>query len=174
MKRALATATVAALVAGSAFAITAQAQPSGGPRADGPAQHRMTPEDFSALTDARIAALKAGLKLTTEQEKNWPALEVALRDTAKARAERFAKMREERREAREEPNPIERLRMHAEMMSSGAANMKKIADAAEPLYKSLDDAQKRRFGMLMRNAQGGHPMGMGGRAHRMRHAEAEQ
>ena len=47
-------------------------------------------EDISAFGDARIAALHAGLKLTAEQEKNWPAVESALRDLAKQRSERFA------------------------------------------------------------------------------------
>ena len=37
-------------------------------------QHwRPNAEDIAAFGDARIAALHAGLKLTAEQEKNWPA-----------------------------------------------------------------------------------------------------
>jgi hypothetical protein len=52
-------------------------------------------EDISAFTDARIAALKAGLRLTPDQEKNWPAFESAVRDMAKARAERWAMHQEE-------------------------------------------------------------------------------
>jgi hypothetical protein len=47
-------------------------------------------EDISAFMDARIAALKAGLRLTPDQEKNWPAFESAVRDMAKARAQRWA------------------------------------------------------------------------------------
>ena len=36
-------------------------------------QHdRFSPEDRAAFLDARIAALKAGLVLNAEQEKNWP------------------------------------------------------------------------------------------------------
>ena len=35
---------------------------------------KFSAEDFAAFTDARIAALKAGLRLTPAQEKNWPAL----------------------------------------------------------------------------------------------------
>lgn len=37
-------------------------------------------DDIKAFTDARIAALKAGLTLTPDQEKNWPPFEQALRD----------------------------------------------------------------------------------------------
>ena len=35
-------------------------------------------------------------------------------------------------------------------MAETAAGLKKIADAADPLYKSLDDGQKRRLSMLTR------------------------
>ena len=51
------------------------------------------------FTDARVAGLKAGLKLTAEQEKNWPAVETAIRDLAKERADRMATRREARRGA---------------------------------------------------------------------------
>jgi hypothetical protein len=33
-------------------------------------------------------------------------------------------------------------------MTARAGEMEKIADVAKPLYDNLDDAQKRRFGML--------------------------
>ena len=33
-------------------------------------------------------------------------------------------------------------------MTNRAGNLKKLADAAEPLYKSLDDGQKRRLAIL--------------------------
>ena len=32
------------------------------------------------MLDAHLAGLKAGLKLTAEQEKNWPAFETAIRE----------------------------------------------------------------------------------------------
>jgi len=107
---------------------------------------QMSAQDISAYTDARIAALKAGLQLTSEQEKNWPALEKALRDGAKVRSERFAA----RASADKPRDPVERLRLRAEMMSQSGASLKEIADAAAPLYQSLDDAQKRRFAVLAR------------------------
>ena len=43
-----------------------------------------------------------------------------------------------------------RLRDRADRMAETAACLKKIADAADPLYKSLDDGQKRRLSMLTR------------------------
>src|SRR5277367_833024 len=66
-------------------------------------QDRFSPEDRAAFLDARIAALKAGLVLNAEQEKNWAPLESAMRDLAKQRAERFAAWRE-RREASDDGN----------------------------------------------------------------------
>src|SRR5271154_4501130 len=59
-------------------------------------QSRFSPEDRAAFLDARIAALKAGLELNADQQKNWPPLELAMRDLAKERAARFAAWRERR------------------------------------------------------------------------------
>jgi len=109
-------------------------------------------EDAQAFTDARIAAIKAGLKLTPEQEKNWPAVETVIRDLAKARFDRMQARREARRDGDRQVDPIERLRQRADRMTESAAGLKKLADASEPLYKSLDDAQKRRLMVLTRQA----------------------
>ena len=112
---------------------------------------RWTDEDRAAMLDARMAAMRTGLKLTPEQEKNWPAVETALRDLSKQRAQ-FA---EERREAREKNDPIDRLRTAADIMGQRAAGLKRLADASEPLYKSLDEGQKRRLQALTRQAAQG-------------------
>ena len=114
--------------------------------------------DIKAFTDARVAALKAGLELTAEQEKNWPAVEAAIRDMAKARADRMAAR------ANEQPpsDPVECLHRRAERLGTIAAGLKKLADAEEPLYKSLDDAQKQRFKILMRALRPHHHMGFVG------------
>src|SRR5688572_1886721 len=48
-----------------------------------------SPEDRAAFMEARIAALKAGLQLSPEQERTWPAFETALRDLVKNRRERL-------------------------------------------------------------------------------------
>jgi zinc resistance-associated protein len=123
--------------------------------ADDSAQQRsrFSAEDRAAFLDARIAALKAGLELTAEQEKNWPPLESAMRDLAKERAARFAAWRETREQDRDEAaevNPIDRLTRASERLSARAADLQKLAGAAKPLYDSLDDGQKRRFAVLFR------------------------
>ncbi len=138
----------------------ATAQPA--PSPDAP-RYRPTPEDTAAMTDARIAGLKAGLKLSAEQEKNWPAVEAAIRTLAKQRADRFAERRAQPRDdARQRPDAIARLRGGADAMTQRAATLKQLADAAEPLYKSLDEGQKRRFTMLLRMGQGPQFGGPGG------------
>jgi hypothetical protein len=118
---------------------------------------RMNPEDRAAFTDARIAAVHAGLKLTADQEKLWPPVEAAVRDFAKLRIDRAnARMDAEKSDSRDSQkldDPVARLRERADNMATTAAAMKKIADAADPLYKTLDDSQKRRLAMLTHMGQ---------------------
>jgi hypothetical protein len=114
---------------------------------------RMNPEDRAAFADARIAAVHAGLKLTADQEKLWPPVEAAVREFAKQRIDRAnARMNASRDDSSQQKpdDPVTRLRDHADNMAASAAAMKKIADAADPLYKTLDDSQKRRLAVLTR------------------------
>ena len=113
---------------------------------------RMSPEDRSAFADARIAAVHAGLKLTADQEKLWPPVEAAVREFAKLRIDRAnARMNAPDDSSQQKPDdPVSRLRERADTMATSAAALKKIADAADPLYKTLDDGQKRRLAVLTR------------------------
>jgi LTXXQ motif family protein len=114
---------------------------------------RMSSEDRAAFADARIAAVRAGLKLTPDQEKLWPAVEAAAREFAKLRIDRaHARMNAARDDdSQQKPDdPVARLRDRADTMATMAAAMKKVADAADPLYKTLDDGQKRRLAVLTR------------------------
>jgi zinc resistance-associated protein len=103
-------------------------------------------EDLRAFGEARLAGLKAGLTLTAEQEKNWPAFEQAAREVGKLRLDRMAA----RRDAPPSSDPVERLRQRATAMTDTGAALTKLADATDPLYKSLDENQKRRFAVLSR------------------------
>jgi hypothetical protein len=134
--------TTALAIAGTSL-VYAQQGPGGPDRAQG---WRPSAEDISAFGDARIAAVHAGLKLNAEQEKNWPAVESALRDLAKQRSARFAA----RASANRPTDEVERLSLRADVMTQRGAALKKLADAAGPLYKSLDEGQKHRFAMLAR------------------------
>jgi hypothetical protein len=113
---------------------------------------RVNPEDRAAYADARIAAVHAGLKLTADQEKLWPPVEAAVKEFAKLRIDRAnARMNASRDDSSQKPDdPVTRLRERADSMAASAAAMKKIADAADPLYKTLDDGQKRRLAVLTR------------------------
>src|SRR5258708_22983463 len=106
MKKTIAAGAIALTLAGAGFALAQQtaqqttqqtAQPS--PAREGRG-FQPSAEDIAALTDARVAGLKAGLKLIAEQEKNWPAVEAAIRDLAKDRSDRMkerAALRQARR-----------------------------------------------------------------------------
>jgi hypothetical protein len=114
---------------------------------------RMNPEDRAAFADARIAAVKAGLKLTPDQDKLWPPVETAVRDFAKLRIERANARMQARKDGdaeRPKVDPVTRLHQRADNMATTAAALKKIADAADPLYKTLDEGQKRRLAVLTR------------------------
>src|SRR5262249_54586738 len=93
---------------------------------------RLSAEDRAAFVDAKIAAVKAGLKLTPDQEKNWPTVESAVRDFAKQRID-FANARMKERDARraerrqdnadsdasrdQNRDPVARLRERADRMA---------------------------------------------------------
>ena len=115
-------------------------------------RHHLSVEDMAAFADARIAALKAGLQLTPDQAKNWPAFEQALRDLSQLRIER--KQAREAAAQQQPPaapsSPFDRMAKQADDMSKAGAALKHIADAGAPLFASLSDAQKHRFHVLAR------------------------
>ena len=119
---------------------------------------RMAPEDRAAMVDARIAAVHAGLKLNADQEKLWPPVESAVRDFAKLRIDRanaWMKAPDDAQDPQKLDDPVARLRERADNMAASATAMKKIADAADPLYKTLDDGQKRRLAVLTHHGRFG-------------------
>ena len=151
-KTVLAGTTVLA-IAGASLAYAQQ-----GPGAQGGAQRwKPTAADVTAFGDARIASIHAGLKLSAEQEKNWPAVESALRDLAKQRSEAFAA----RASANRPTDPLERLSLRAKTMQERGAALEKLATAAKPLYQSLDDGQKHRLTVLARLNGRGFEQGRG-------------
>lgn len=149
MWKAILAGTTALTIAGTGLVLAQQTPPA----RDLVQRWQPSTEDIAAFTDARIAALKAGLRLSPEQEKNWPAVEGALRERAKQRAEHINEFRNMQRPPEGAPrqgNMIERLRQRADAMATQAASLKRLAEAVDPLYKSLDDGQKQRFARLFR------------------------
>src|SRR3954454_13377407 len=57
---------------------------------------RMSQDDYNRLVDARIAAIKAGLKLSADQERLWGPVGTAIRTSASERYTRMQQFRENR------------------------------------------------------------------------------
>lgn len=147
----------------------------GGPFSDGSGGHRhgrwsaLSAEDRAAFTDARIAGLHAGLKLSPEQEALWPPVETALRDLSKQRDAQRAARREFRRErGRMTDDAPGALRAMADAATARGEALRKLADASTPLFASLDEGQKHRAMVLARPMR---PFG-GPHGHRHGHGHA--
>ena len=145
--------TVAALVSGSGLVLAREMSESRGWTALATFDRR-----HQGIYRCAHCSAQGRLELKPEQEKNWAPVEATIRDMAKAHAERMAAR------ANEQPNsdPVESLHRHAEMLNTVATNLKKLADAEEPLYKSLDDAQKQRFEILSKMLRPHHRTGFAG------------
>jgi LTXXQ motif family protein len=117
---------------------------------------RLTAGDLEKLTDARIEIVKAALQLTPDQEKLWPPIEDAIRARAKDRQARIAIAAERARELRDrsrievlrDRNPIEFMKRRADRLAQRSADLKRLAEAWEPLYQTLTPEQKRRMAFL--------------------------
>ena len=105
-----------------------------------------SPEDMSAFVDAQIAAVHAGLKLSADQEKLWPPVETAIRNLATLHLSHMQVMRQS--QGAMAGDRVAMIRTMADRMSHGADALRKLADAAAPLYATLDGGQKRRLEAL--------------------------
>jgi hypothetical protein len=108
--------------------------------------------DMKSVTDIRVGIVKGALQMTAEQEKLWPAVEDAIRARAKnrqARMERYAELHESAMmDTLHDRNPVELMQRRADALIQRGADLKKLADAWEPLYKTLSPDQKRRMGFV--------------------------
>jgi len=89
--------------------------------------------------------MKADLRLTAEQEKNWPAYETAVVDMWKKQAEQQMAWRNAHAKQQGGVDLIDEMRKGADEQIDRANARKKPADAAQPLYSSLHDQQKHSF-----------------------------
>jgi hypothetical protein len=101
-----------------------------------------TAAQSATLTEANIVALKTALNLTPDQAKNWPKLEQTVRSIAKKRADRISTWRQEERKPE---THFDRVRQRAARLAEIAADLNEYADAAAPLFQSLDTSQKQIF-----------------------------
>ena len=145
----------ATAIAGSSLMSTASAQQDRTmpervrPAASHVERDRPTASQLVAYDEARIARLKANLRLNKDQDGTWGKFESALKGISKDRADRFIAWTDEREkrvvstEPAAAPTLAERLRKRADAMVKHADDLKKLADASEPLLEKLDDTQKR-------------------------------
>jgi LTXXQ motif family protein len=117
----------------------------------------------AVIQDARIEGMKAALKLTPDQERYWTPFQAALRDSYKLHNQ----IRGSTRQAIATDDPVQLLDKLSGDASQGAAQIKKVADAAKPLYDSLNPDQKRTFGPLLLTLRS-NPMATATRAQHVR------
>jgi hypothetical protein len=116
----------------------------------------LSASQLSALTDARINITKTALQLTPDQEKYWPAVEDAIRTRAKNRQARIANVAARVAELRardpievlRDRNPVDFLQRRADALAQRSADLKRLADAWQPLYQTLSPDQRRRMALL--------------------------
>lgn len=105
---------------------------------------QLTAEQIVANNDADIERIKKELNLTPEQEKNWGGFSSAMHYLGHNGADRL-NLRVARAKRDPPDDIIEQMRNEAQFLTDRAADQRNVADAAEPLYGSLDDRQKQTF-----------------------------
>ncbi len=95
-------------------------------------------------SDADIDRIKSELNLTPEQEKNWTAFNSAMHYLGHNGADRL-NLRIARAQRDPPDDIIEQMRNEAQFLNDRAVDQRGVADAAEPLFTSLDDKQKAIF-----------------------------
>ena len=105
---------------------------------------QMTAEQIVATSDANIERIKKELNLTPEQEKHWAGFNSAMHYLGHNGADRL-KLRVARAKRDPPDDIIEQMRNEAQFLNDRALDQRNVADAAEPLFTSLDDKQKAVF-----------------------------
>ncbi|HLZ01397.1 MAG TPA: Spy/CpxP family protein refolding chaperone [Bradyrhizobium sp.] len=105
---------------------------------------KLTAEQIVANSDAYVERIKTELNLTSEQEKNWASFSGAMHDLGRNGADRL-NLRIARAKRDPPDDIIEQMRNEAQFLVDRAQDQRNIADAADPLYASLDDKQKQIF-----------------------------
>ena len=105
---------------------------------------QLSAEQIVADSDANIDRIKAELNLTPEQEKNWTGFNSAMHDLGHNGADRL-NLRIARAKRDPPDDIIEQMRNEAQFLNDRAQDQRNVADAAEPLFASLDAKQKATF-----------------------------
>ena len=105
---------------------------------------QLTADQIVATSDANIERIKKELSLTPEQEKHWAGFNSAMHYLGHNGADRL-KLRNARAKRDPPDDIIEQMRNEAQFLNDRAVDQRNVADAAEPLFASLDDKQKTIF-----------------------------
>jgi hypothetical protein len=109
-----------------------------------PGEPELTAEQIVANSDAYIDRIKAELNLTPQQEKHWGPFNSAMHYLGHNGAERL-NLRIARAKRDPPDDIVEQMRNEAQFLNDRAVDQRNVADAAEPLFMSLDDKQKAKF-----------------------------
>lgn len=104
----------------------------------------LTADQIVATSDANIERIKKELKLTPEQEKHWAGFNSAMHYLGHNGADRL-NLRIARAKRDPPDDIIEQMRNEAQFLNDRAVDQRNVADAAEPLFATLDDKQKAVF-----------------------------
>lgn len=110
----------------------------------------------SDVTDLRIEVLQSALQLTPSQEQYWPPIEEAIRTRAQHRLSRLQNLSDRASqlsdssplEALLNRNPVDFMHRRADALAQRSGDLKKLADAWQPLYQVLSRDQKRRLALV--------------------------
>ncbi len=105
---------------------------------------QLTADQIVTNSDANIERIKNELKLTPEQEKHWTGFNSAMHYLGHNGADRL-NLRIARAKRDPPDDIIEQMRNEAQFLNDRAVDQRSVADAAEPLFASLDDKQKAIF-----------------------------
>jgi hypothetical protein len=105
---------------------------------------QLTAEQIVANSDANIERIKKELNLTPEQEKHWAGFNSAMHYLGHNGADRL-NLRMARAKRDPPDDIIEQMRNEAQFLNDRAVDQRNVADAAEPLFASLNDKQKAVF-----------------------------
>jgi len=109
-----------------------------------PGAPQLTAEQIVSNSDAYIERIKTELNLTPEQEKNWSSFSSAMHYLGHNGADRL-NLRVARAKRDPPDDIVEQMRNEAQFLVDRAQDQRNVADAAEPLFVSLDDKQKQIF-----------------------------
>jgi LTXXQ motif family protein len=109
----------------------------------------LTANQMTDRADVRLAKMKVDLNLTADQEKNWSGFATAMQDMSKKQADRRIALRDARAQQHGSFDALDEMRKNADRQIERSNDRKKLADAAQPLYTSLNEQQKSRFAEIL-------------------------